>query len=50
MTEQERSAIIGMWRSGASVEQIALITGWGFVAVWNVIDNYKRKILQDEKS
>lgn len=38
MSENLRSAIIGYWRSGASVEQIIAITGLGYLQIMTIIE------------
>jgi len=41
------SAIIGMWRSGANVYEIAGVTGFGYNFIKTVIENYKKHIETD---
>ena len=40
-TEYILSAIIGYWRSGASLEQICVVTGMKYWKVESIIENYK---------
>lgn len=44
MTPNEKSAIIGYWRSGTKIEQICVITGKPYDLIFSVIHNYKISI------
>jgi transposase len=44
MTPNEKSAIIGYWRSGASIEHIMVITGRSYMLIINLIDQYKETL------
>lgn len=43
MNQYERSAIIGYWRSGASLNEIMWITGLMFREVEKIINQYSKE-------
>ncbi len=45
MTDEEKSAIIGYWRSCQDIDMICNITGLPFWVVHNVIEIYKTELL-----
>jgi hypothetical protein len=40
MTQYEKSAIIGYWRCGSSIEQICVITGVYYTVIAKLIKTY----------
>lgn len=43
LPENEKAAIIGFWRSGASLEHIIAITGITYWEIEKLIEEHKRK-------
>jgi len=43
LNKYEKAAIIGYWRSGATSEQISVITGFFFWQIEKVISEYQNK-------
>jgi DNA-binding CsgD family transcriptional regulator len=43
MTSEEQSVIVGMWRSGASYQEIGMVFGIHADYVKMIIDNYIKK-------
>ncbi len=50
MNQYEIASVVGYWRSGATDEQIALVTGFSVWEVTKIITDYKNKIKQYEYS
>ena len=45
MTEYEKSALIGHWRNGASIEMIALIMEISEAQVEKIISDYLKNVI-----
>lgn len=45
MKPEQKSAIIGYWRSGATVSEISLITGIHEATIERIINDYKDNII-----
>lgn len=50
MTEYEKSAIIGYWRSGAPIIQITWLTGFTYKTIEDTINEYQKQINHVTKS
>lgn len=46
-TDHEKAAIIGYWRSGASMMEISAISGYPVWLVEKIIEDYSKQIKQE---
>jgi acyl carrier protein len=50
ITDEQRSAIIGYWRSGAWLTEISNITGFNLEEIEEIIINYKKQNMEITKT
>ncbi len=50
MNEYVKAAIIGFWRSGATTEQICVVTGLFYPVIQKIINDYKRELNYQKKA